>query len=83
MPAKTYFVVQEFTFEKKKWRPAIPREVPSRDVAARAVERLRQANKPSLAFARIGDPDTGEFDEAEIIASFNVPPEFMGDHADV
>lgn len=83
MAMKTYFVVQEFHLVRKRWEPKLPREVAARDIAARAVERLRSRNIPALAFSRAGDPTTGEFDEAELIASFNVPPEFMGENADV
>ena len=83
MARTTYYVLQEFELVKRRWRPKLPREVAHRDIAARAVARLKQANLPSLAFARTGDPETGDFDDAELIASFNVPPEFMGDPADV
>lgn len=83
MAKQTYYVVQEFEIRKKRWQPKPPREVPGRDVAARAVERSRSRNMPAFAFSRAGDPDTGDFDEAEMIASFNVPPEFTGETADV
>lgn len=83
MPAKTYFILQEFEYAKKRWRPKMPREVADRGVAIRAAERIRSANLPVLAFARTGDPDTGDWDDAELIASFDVPPEFIGDNADV
>ena len=83
MSEKTYFVLQEFELVKKRWTPKIPREVPSRDVAARAVERIKALNRPVIAFSRKGDMVTGEFEEADLIACFNVPPEFMGDTADV
>ena len=83
MARQTYFVVQEFELRKKQWVPKTPREVASREVAARIVERSRGQNIPALAFARAGDPATGDFDDAEIIASFAIPPEFMGDQADV
>ena len=82
MPAKTFFVLQEFELVKKRWRPKQPREVPDRGVAERAVARLRSANLPCLAFARTGDPESGDWNDAELIAAFNVPPEFMGDHSD-
>lgn len=83
MARQTYFVVQEFEIRKKRWAPKMPREVASRDIAARVVERSRSRNIPALAFARAGDPTTGDFDEAELIAFFDVPPEFMGEVADV
>lgn len=83
MARQTYYVVQEFEMVRKRWAPKPPREVPARDIAVRAAERIRSSNKPVIAFARTGDPVTGDFDDAEILASFNVPPEFMGDHADV
>ncbi len=83
MAKQTYFVVQEFHLVQKRWQPKIPREVAGRDIAARVVERSRARNIPALAFARAGDPTTGDFDEAELIASFDVPSEFMGDNADV
>lgn len=82
MAVRTFCIVQEFEFVKKRWRPKQAREVPGRDVAARCVERARSANRPALAFSRTGDPDTGDFDDAELIASFAVPPEFTGDHPD-
>ncbi len=83
MAQTTYFILQEFEFAKKRWRPKTPRQVADRGVAERAVARLRAANLPALAFARVGDPTTGEFEDAELIAAFNVPPEFMGETADL
>jgi hypothetical protein len=82
MPDITYFVIQEFKRDRNRWVPKEPRQVPDRGVAARTIDRLRRANEPGLAFARTGDPLTGEFSDAEIIASFDVPPEFMGEGAD-
>ena len=83
MARTTYFVVQEFEIRGKRWHPKVPREVAARDIAERVVARSRSRNIPALAFARAGDPETGDFDDAELIAFFNVPPEFMGESADV
>lgn len=44
--------------------------------------RIKARNLPVLAFSRKGDPDTGDFADAEVIASFNVPSEFTGEGAD-
>ena len=63
--------------------PKPARQVADKGLAARIVERARSRNEPALAFSRAIDPDTGEHDEAELIAAFDVPPEFMGEHADV
>jgi hypothetical protein len=78
----TYFVVQEFRREHGGWIPREPRQVPDRGIAARTIDRLRRANEPGLAFARTGDTLTGEFSDPEVIASFNVPPGFMGEGVD-
>ena len=83
MARQTYYVLQEFEIRQKRWTPKAPREVAGRELAVRIAERLRSQNLPVLAFARTGDLTTGEFDDAELIAAFNVPPEFMGESADV
>lgn len=83
MPQKTYFILQEFEIRKKRWCPKPARQVPDRGVAERAVARLRSLNKPALAFSRTGDPETGDWADGELIAAFDVPPEFMPESADV
>ncbi|NNM75020.1 hypothetical protein [Enterovirga aerilata] len=82
MALTTYYVLQEFEFAKRRWRPKLPRQVQDRGVAERAVARLRSLNQPALAFSRVIDPETGECEDPEIIASFNVPPEFLGETAE-
>jgi hypothetical protein len=82
MAQTTYFILQEFEIVRRQWAPKAPRQMQDRGAASRAVDHLRQMNKPGLAFARTGDPVTGEFDDAEVIASFNVPAGFMGEATD-
>lgn len=69
----TYYVVQ--SFERTK-RGAIvadtPIEVQSDDAARRLVDRLSSTKAGAIAFSRTGDPSTGEFDDAVVLAAFGV-----------
>ena len=83
MARKTYYVVQPFMRQGKTWRPGEAREVPDKSTAIRIAERFREQNKPILAFARSGDPDLGEWDDAELISSFQVPSSFFPGSPDI
>lgn len=66
----TYFVVQSFERGKKGALVADqPVEAQGREHAMRMAERLSHIKAGVVAFSRQGDPATGDFEDAVIIAS--------------
>ena len=51
-----------------------PIEVSDADRARRQAERVARSKGGAIAFSRNGDPVTGEFDDAVILASFGEVP---------
>ena len=51
-----------------------PIEVSDADRARRQAERVARSKGGAIAFSRTGDPATGEFDDAVILASFGEVP---------
>jgi hypothetical protein len=67
----TYFVVQSFERGRKGSLVADqPIETQGYEQAARMAERLSQRKAGVVAFARRGDPSTGDFEEPVVIASY-------------
>jgi hypothetical protein len=67
----TYHVVIAFDRDAEgELKPGEAREVMSPIVAERRVRALALEHTGALAFSRTGDPATGEFQEAVILARF-------------
>ncbi|QCI65296.1 hypothetical protein [Phreatobacter stygius] len=79
MARTTYYVMQPFRLVDGEVVPGEPVEKRSAE-SARTAARLAGAdeNGGAIAFARSGDPELGDFEEAEILARFGiVPDEFV------
>lgn len=69
--AITYHVVVAFVRgENGDLVPLEPVEAPNADSARRRAEAAALKHAGALAFSRTGDPDTGDFGEARVTASF-------------
>lgn len=67
----TYCVVVPFDrVEGGDLVPGEAKEAPNRDTARRRAEALAVKHAGALAFSRTGDPNSGDFGEAEVIAVF-------------
>ena len=74
----TYYVVQAFQTGKRGVLIADqPREAKGVDHALALAERLAESRAGVIAFSRAGDPDTGDYDDAEILARHGVVPEAL------
>jgi len=66
----TYFVVLSFVRGKKgNLAPDVPLQAHDRGHAQRIFERLAPTKAGVVAFSRTGDPMTGEYDDAVVLAS--------------
>lgn len=71
----TYFVVQAYTAVKgSKGKISADEAIPARDHdhAMRMFERFKQTRAGVVAFRRTGDPTTGEWEDAVIIAKHGI-----------
>ncbi len=67
----TYHVVVPFTQDQDgNVVPLEPNEAPSADAARRRARAAAEKHGGAVAFSRTGDPNTGDFEEARVIASF-------------
>jgi hypothetical protein len=67
----TYYVVVLFDRDGEvKLPPSEPRELQSADAAARAARSTVIGHSGAVAFSRTGDPVTGEFEYAVILAQY-------------
>ena len=67
----TYHVVVPFGLDDAGHPvPLEPIEAPNADSARRRAQRLAETNAGAVAFSRTGDPATGEFGDASVIAVF-------------
>lgn len=75
----TYYVVQSFQMGRKGVLvPDDPREAPSEHSAMATAERLARERAGAFAFAKSGDPGTGEYQDAILLCTFGlVPPEAL------
>lgn len=71
----TYFVVQPFKTGKRGALIAdTPVQATSIDHATRMAERMASSKAGVVAFSRAGDPATGEYEDAQILAVFGSVP---------
>ncbi len=67
----TYHVVVPFGLDDAGHPiPLEPAEAPNAESARRRAQRLAEAHAGAVAFSRTGDPASGEFADASIIAVF-------------
>lgn len=78
----TYFVVQSFTRGKRGALLAdTPVQATDQGHAFRMLERLAKSKVGVVAFSRSGDPATGEYTDAIILATFGDLPDESGEMA--
>ena len=71
----TYFVVQPFQTGKRGALLADPAvQATSEEHASRMAERMSRHKAGVVAFSRTGDPVTGEYEDAQIIAVYGSVP---------
>lgn len=72
----TYFVVQAYKAVKGKGKIAADEPIPARDEdhAMRMFRRFKETRVGVVAFHRTGDPATGEYEDAVIIARHGTLP---------
>jgi len=69
--AMTYYVVVPFgRSEEGDLVPLEPVEAPSGEAARRRALAVAATNAGAVAFSRTGDPDSGEFGDAVILATY-------------
>lgn len=72
----TYYVVQSFRVGRKGVLVADePWEAASERQATSAARRLAEERAGAIAFFRTGDPDTGDWEDAVILASHGLVPD--------
>ena len=77
-----YFVVQSFVRGKRgNFAADLPMQCTSEGHAERLALRLSESKAAVVAFYREGDPVTGEYDEAVIIAQHGELPAYADDIA--
>lgn len=75
----TYFVVLAFDGSEKGRLIACEPIAPQTAGAARRIaERLSQEKAGVVAFSRTGDPDLGDWAEAEVLARYGTLPDELG-----
>jgi len=81
----TYFVVQAYKAVNGRGKISADEPIPARDHdhAMRMVERFRQTRAGVVAFRRTGDPTTGDWEDAVIIARHGTLPAEVDGLADV
>jgi hypothetical protein len=75
MPRVTYYVAMPFGWapddeDMADLAPGEPLECESAEIAVAMAERLSLETVGAIAFSRTGDPDTGVFEDAVILAKF-------------
>ena len=69
--AITYHVVVPFgRNENGELVPGEPMEAPNAESARRRASAVAARHAGTIAFSRTGDPNTGDFGEAQVIATF-------------
>ena len=67
----TYCVVIPFDrIEGGDLVPGEPKEAPNREAAKRRAQAMTDKHAGAIAFSRTGDPDSGDFADAEVIAVY-------------
>lgn len=67
---QTYYVVQSFSKQGRTLRMDAPVQAQSEASARRMAERLAPRKQSVVAFARSGDPATGEFEDPVVLVSY-------------
>lgn len=77
MAQVTYFVVVPYKLAKRgRLVDGQPQTTQSADLARRLADRIREQHDGVVAFSRTGDPETGDWEDAVILAAYGrVPPE--------
>jgi hypothetical protein len=77
MSLQTYYVVQPFITARKGARivPGPPMQVPNKAAAEARLRRLPSQTVGAIAFSRRGDPQTGDWEDAQIIGRAGTIPE--------
>ncbi|MDB5544067.1 MAG: hypothetical protein JWO64_1216 [Hyphomicrobiales bacterium] len=79
MAAVTYYVALPFSrTDEGDLVAGEPKELQSSDAARREAGRMALDAAGAVAFSRTGDPGTGEFDGAKVIASFGEVGDLAG-----
>lgn len=75
----TYFVVQAYQRGKKgALIPDQPKQARDKNHCEVMAERIAQTSASVVAFSRRGDPETGDWDDAYVIAQYgDVPHELL------
>lgn len=75
----TYYVVQTFQRGKRGvLLPDQPRQARDERHCEMLAERLSETHHAVVAFSRVGDPSTGEWEDAQVIAQYGpLPDELM------
>lgn len=75
----TYYVVQAFNRGKRGALIAEePKQVPSQRQCEALAERLAETSVAVVAFSRTGDPKTGDWEDAVVLAQYGqLPDEIM------
>jgi len=75
MAAVTYYVALPFNRnDKGELVPGEAQECQTSSAAIRRAEGMARASAGSIAFARTGDPSTGEFESAAVLKQFGEVP---------
>ncbi len=76
MTAATYFVALPILKDEQgDWITGEPIEAQQSYAARTTAEALAKQHGGAIAFSRTGDPQSGEFEDAVVIARFGVVPE--------
>lgn len=80
MAEVTYYVVLAFdrTGRRGRFIPCEPLAPQTADAARRAAERLSRSKAGVVAFSRTGDPEVGDWQDAEVLALYGDLPEELG-----
>lgn len=71
MTTLTYYVAMPFTLtEDGDLVAGQPKEMRTADAAIREAQRIAQGTAGAVAFSRTGNPSTGEFEDALVLAKF-------------
>ena len=71
MPAVTYYVALPYVrTEDGDLVAGEPKEMPSADAARREAASMALGTAGAVAFSRTGDPGVGEFEEAQVLATY-------------
>ena len=71
MPAVTYYVAIPFSRDDEgNLLPGEAKECPNGDRAKRMAQAMSEKHASAIAFSRTGDPEHGDYQDAQLIAVF-------------